>query len=118
MNHAYPVNTESSDPAGWFAVGIAETQAHAAWPEYETDHQPDHSMGVYNLLATGYAPDGEHKLTHQGRVSETLTVSRGNLTCTGSYPNAPFCGNRIGMVGSTLNGYNFSFLILGYDQNI
>ena len=59
---------------------------------------PDHWTGIRTLLATGYAPDGEHRPPHQGRDAETSTVSRSNLTCSRSYPKAPTCVNRIGMV--------------------
>ena len=58
---------------------------------------PDHRTGIRTLLATGYAPDGEHRPPHQKRDAETSTVSRSNLTYSRSYPKAPTCVNRIGM---------------------
>ena len=72
-----------------------------AWPEDATVHRADHRMGIRNLPATGYAPDGERTPLRQGRDAETPKESEGNLTCAGSYPKVSTCVNRIGMVKTT-----------------
>ncbi len=68
-------------------------------PQYSRDNRPDHMTGIRTPLgATGYVPDGRRRPFHQGKDAETPTESKGNLTCAGSYPKAPTCVNRIGML--------------------
>ncbi|MGH8547919.1 MAG: hypothetical protein ACRERU_04860 [Methylococcales bacterium] len=85
------------NPRIWQEIGIMGFSDNMPIRLAQAHLIPRKPSGEY-APATGYAPDRERRLFHQGRSAEVLTASEGSLTCVGSYPKVSTFANRVGML--------------------